>query len=106
MGGGALAKPSDMHRINAVGKPKIGESSQYLLHSDAQFHSCKVDAEAHVCATSEGEVALRFAVDVEHVRVLPTLWIAVSNSDNKVHKCSGGNGNTLNFRVDNSCAAK
>ena len=92
MGGGSLPQTRDVNRFDAVGKSKVGESNQHLLHSDAQFHSGEVNAETNVRSATKGKVALWLAVDVKHVGVFPTLRVAVGDSDNKIHKRSGGNG--------------
>jgi hypothetical protein len=104
MGGGSLAEATDVNWFNARFKLQIFEASQHLFHRHAEFHSGEVNTETNVRSATEGKMALWLAVDVEDVGVVPTLRIAVGDSDNKIHKCSGGNGNTFNFRIGNCCA--
>jgi hypothetical protein len=59
-------------------EPDAFQLRQQLLIEDAHFQARQMLAQAQMRAVAEGELAVRFAVDIEGVRVCEHLFVAIA----------------------------
>jgi len=103
----SLARRDDRHRatqdevaavVDRVGQLVLGQLDQQLVEPDLHLEASRVEPEAHVHPEPEAKVLALLAVDVELVRALPTVGIAVAGALQRHHFVAIMNAHAANER--------